>query len=241
MSSPPMKSPWRCVQKGQTADGEIWIKHIRKVFHFSGKNHSTSLNANEMTTGNRDCTVCNVSSASMPLLKWQAASQVSALLYWVPQSQTWIQEYELCHNLLANSFQCQTKHHVKQKLAQDTDLLDKLTITHCRHLNCYHATWVHPKSSHKNPLARNKNLLHALIRANFAVLWEYLMKLWHDDPVPCWTPPSQFYLCESTFKQEKTSSKFKLHGTSLQMPSTEEFLDTNTIKDERIKVKSYTI
>lgn len=67
MSSPPMKSPWRCVQKGQTADGKIWIKHIRKDFHFSGKNHSTPFNADEMTTGNRDCTVCSVSSASVSL------------------------------------------------------------------------------------------------------------------------------------------------------------------------------
>lgn len=110
---------------------------------------------------------------------------------------------------VSNETPCQTKVSTGYRPTGQTDYYTLQTS------ELLPSTWVPLKSSHKNPLARNKNL-HALVRANYAVLWEYLMNLWHDDPLPCWTPPSQSHLCESPFKQEKTSPKFKLHGASLQ-------------------------
>ena len=159
MSSPPMKSPWRWVQKGQRADGKIWIKHIRKDFHFSGKNHSTPFNADEMTTGNRDCTVCSVSSASASLAQVTSCLTsfcFAALGALVPDldPRVWTMSSH-SYKLLP----CQMKHHVKQKLAQDTDLLDKPTITHCRHLNYYHLPECLSKAATKIPWLETRTFM----------------------------------------------------------------------------------
>ena len=154
-----MKSPWRWVQKGQRADGKIWIKHIRKDFHFSGKNHSTPFNADEMTTGNRDCTVCSVSSASASLAQVTSCLTsfcFAALGALVPDldPRVWTMSSH-SYKLLP----CQMKHHVKQKLAQDTDLLDKPTITHCRHLNYYHLPECLSKAATKIPWLETRTFM----------------------------------------------------------------------------------
>ena len=140
MSSPPMKSPWRCVQKGQTADGKIWIKHIRKVFHFSGKNHSTPFNADERTTGNRDCTVCNVSSASMSL--GQVTSCLTSFCFAVLGAlvpnldpRVWTMSSPSCKLLpVSNETPCQTKVSIGYRPTGQTDYY---TLQTSELLPCY--------------------------------------------------------------------------------------------------------
>lgn len=233
MSSPPMKSPWRCVQKGQTADGKSELSTLGKISTFLGRTtppHSMLMRWQLET----ETVLYAVSPQLVFWLKSQAASQVSAAALGA-LAPNLIQEYELCHHILqtpsvSNETPCQTKVSTEYRPTGQTDYY---TLQTFELLPCYLS------ASQKQPkklLARNKNL-HALVRANYAVLWEYLMNLWHDDLLP-----AEPHLPNSTsvraHSNKKNHQKFKLHGASLQMPSTEEFLDTSTIKDEKIKLKA---